>query len=237
MNRVATRLLAFEAYTTALDDVRAAEALAAARETATRLDVHVWDDWIHLCEGCRLEVAGDWEKAARAFEEALRIAATLEHRAIEKRARAHHRRVRVKAGGDDPDPTHREADQHPPTAALLAYLEADLRALGEPTDEVAGELGKVGEIAAGLEWIALERAAFERRGEVLAQLGRVDECAAALERSADAMRRIASRLPAGLRDGYLAHPRNATLRGIEVETPSAEPVPAADAPGEAVAAG
>jgi class 3 adenylate cyclase/tetratricopeptide (TPR) repeat protein len=238
MNRVATRLLAFEAYTTALDDDRAAEALESARETARRLEVHAWDDWIHLCEGWRLEIAGRLEEAAPEFEEALRIAATVEHGAIEKRARAHHRRVRVKAGGDDPHPTLRESDEHPPTAALLAYLEADLRALGEPSDEVADELGKIGEIAAGLEWAALERAAFERRGEVLAQLGRVDECAAALQRSAGAMRRIAGWLPAELRAGYLAHPRNAALRGVEVETiPSAMPIPAADAPGEPVAAG
>jgi tetratricopeptide (TPR) repeat protein len=217
MNRVATRLLAFEAYTRALDDDRAAAALVAARETAARLEVHVWDDWIHLCEGWQMEIAGRWEEAAKAFEDARRVAASLEHGAFEKRARAHHRRVVVKAGGDDPEPTLRETDDHPPTAALIAYLEADLRALRELGDEVADELRRAGEIAADLEWVALERAAFERLSEVLGKLGRDDERAMALQRAAAAMRRLLDWLPVELRAGYLDHPRNAALRGIEVE--------------------
>ena len=220
-NRVAIRLLQFEAYTSALADHRALEALDAAREVAENLGVTEAADWLRLCEGRLLAIGRHWEEAAQAFADAGRLAAELQNRDLERLALAHRVRAILQAGMDGPEIATDEPDQEGPTAALSLFLLADGRAARNPSVETARELATAGEMASRLGFLALERAAFERQAFVLTELGDTGSREAALERAATAMHELAARLPAELRQGFLEHPRNATLRAVAVQAAEA----------------
>ncbi|HSF03065.1 MAG TPA: tetratricopeptide repeat protein, partial [Solirubrobacterales bacterium] len=224
-NRVAIRLLQFEAYTCALADERAREALDSARETAERLGVTEAGDWLRLCEGRRLALEGDLEEAAQAFADAGRLAAELQNRDLERIALAHRVRAILRAGMDGPDIPVGEPGDTGPTAALSAYLLADGRPARNASGQAARELAAAGDMASRLGCLALERAAFERQADVLAEL-RASGSEMALERAARAMHKLAGHLPAELREAFLEHPRNATLRAVVLETADTPGAPA-----------
>jgi hypothetical protein len=218
VNRVAIRLLSFEAYMSALAEGPAVEALEAARETASRFGVTEIADWLRGSEGRRLAMEAKWEASANSFAEASKLAAGLQNPDLAQLYLAHERRARARAGLDDREQNPEPSKQRGPVAVRILYLSSDGRASVSPSPEVARELGEAGQAAARLEYVALERATFERQAEVWAKLGETVLQDQALARAAAAMRKLATGLPAELREGFLAHPRNEVLRAVPVES-------------------
>jgi adenylate cyclase len=214
VNRVAARILLFEAHLSALDAERASEWLREARALAERLDVTEHEDWLRMSEGRRLAAQGDWREAASAFAEASAAAMRLQNPVSEKIARAHHGRALARAGLERIETSPPEAEGRRSLIALLRYLWADGAAAGGASRDVASALAEAGELAARIGDVSLERAAFERQAEVLRQLGDESGERTAGARAAQAMWELMSRLPEELRDGFAAHPRNAALSDL-----------------------
>lgn len=96
---------------------------------------------------------------------------------------------------------------------MLSYLDADARAEQEPSRELAGQLGRAGEMAATLGEVALARAAFERAAAVWRSLGGSREEEMALSRAREALGALEQNLPEELRGAFCEHPRNRFLNG------------------------
>jgi tetratricopeptide (TPR) repeat protein len=210
VNRVRTRFLFFDAYLTALADEQAGTWLDDARRLAEELEVGEIEDELALREGRRLAARGDWRGAEAAFGGAEAAAAKLTHPPFETLARAQRSRAAARAGDQPPEHPVVESARRPPLAALIRYLNAD--AEREPSPEVAAELERAGEEAAGLGDVSLERAAFERAGDVWRDLGNSIREEKALARAAAALEALSAGLPEDLRAGFLADPRNEGLR-------------------------
>ena len=218
VNRVAIRLILFEAYTCALADDPAVAALDAALEVASRSGVTEIADWVRGSEGRRLAAEEKWEASAAAFAEASELASGLQNSDLVELYLAHERRARARAGLEDREVTAGRSSPQGPIAARVGYLRADGQAARSASPEAARELGAAGEAAARLGHVTLERAAFERQAEVWGMLGEAHLREEALARAAAAMRKLAASLPAELREGFLAHPRNRVLGEVPVET-------------------
>ena len=218
VNRVAIRLLSFEAYMSALAEGPAVEALEAAQETASRFGVTEIADWLRGSQGRRLAMEAKWEESANSFAEASKLATGLQNLDFAQLYLAHERRARARAGLDDREQNPELSTAGRPVAARILYLSSDGRASVSPSPEVARELEEAGQAAARLEYVALERATFERQAEVWAELGETVLQEQALARAAAAMRKLAAGLPVKLREAFLAHPRNEVLRAVPVES-------------------
>jgi tetratricopeptide (TPR) repeat protein len=213
-DRVLIRELQFEAYLSALDIERAAEKLDEAKAVAEEIDREEMIDSLLLNQGRLLVSRGEWKEASRIFSEAAESAVKLGHPSIEFLARAHHYRSLARTGIHNVQPpSFGEIDQRP-TRAIVLFLIADAEAEAGANAAVAMRLEESGRLAGELGNIALERAAYERAAEVWRALGDEEARQLALVRAALAMASLEANLPAELREGFSAHPRNRDLRGL-----------------------
>jgi hypothetical protein len=218
VNRVAIRLLSFEAYMSALAEGPAVEALEAALETASRFSVTEVADWLRGSEGRRLAMEAKWEASADAFAEASKLATGLQNPDLAQLYLAHERRARARAGLEGGEKSLEPSTPLGPVAVRILYLSSDGRASVSPSPDVARQLEEAGEAAARLEYVTLERATFERQADVWGELGETVLREQALVRAAAAMRKLAAGLPVELRQAFLTHPRNKVLGAIPVES-------------------
>ncbi len=212
-DRIRARLLLFQAFLAALDFERGAARLDEARRVASEIEMEELEDTLRLDEGRLAAALGDWEKAVRAFSDAVEAATRMGHPTIEPIARAHLARASARIGKIVEPPSPEESEQ-PPTRALVLYLAADAEAVQQPTGEVARRLAEAGELAAELGFIALERAAFQRAAEIQQALGDEGGSQSSLRRAAVAMAAMESNLPVELQEAFASHPRNEALRSL-----------------------
>ncbi|MGH7570341.1 MAG: adenylate/guanylate cyclase domain-containing protein [Gemmatimonadota bacterium] len=212
VNRVASRILKYEAYMSAMAEEQAVAALQEARELAETLEVTDLDDWLLLSEGRWKITAGRWDEAAEDFSRAAELATGMQLHGNARIARAHYWRARAHADAVPPDVPPVETDPRRSVTAVLRYLRGDTAALQGDLDNAIAELSQAGELATSMGEMALERAAFERQAQIMSQLGDSQGEKAARLRAARILATLKSRLPAELRENFEAHPRNAALR-------------------------
>jgi tetratricopeptide (TPR) repeat protein len=213
-NRVAVRLLLFRAHLTALDDAQAAEKLDEARRVAEEMKLTEQDDWLRMSEGRLSAVHGRWSDAARSFADAVEAANRIGHPVVAWLARAHLARAIAKSGGPEVELPTIEFPDYKPVAAVVAYLSADALASRAPSRDAAIALEEAGELAARLNSVALERAAFARLAKVWDELKEDEAREAAARRAAAAMAALEKHLPPDLRKTFTTHPENAALRPL-----------------------
>jgi len=137
----------------------------------------------------------------------------LGHPMIEPIARAHLTRASSRIGASVEPPSLEEIDQKP-TRALIMYLVADAQAGRESSAVAAEQLEQAGELAGELGFVALERSAFERAADVWGAFGNEENRLRALQRAAVAMASLEAHLPTDLREAFVNHPRNESLRSM-----------------------
>ena len=212
-DRIRVRVLLAEAYLAALNIERATASLEDARRVAAELQMEELDDALRLDEG-RLAVAGGrWADATRAFSDALNAAIRLGHPMVEPIARAQLSRASARIGEINEPPSLNDIHQKP-QLALLIYLAADADAARRPSKDAGLRLDRAGALAGELQFLTLERAAFERAAEVWGALGEEEARSVALRRAAIAMSSLEANLPNDLREAFTAHPRNEALRAL-----------------------
>lgn len=210
-NRVAVRILLFEAHFAALDDATATDWLNRAVELANELEVEDKNAWLHMCEARLVATKGDVEATVSAYRRTIEVAESLEYYPI---ARAQEWRARARGGARRLGPFPVELDTRAPMRALLGYLEADgIAALGR-VEEGTKRLDESARLALEVGDVKVARAAFQRRAELLHESGDAQGEIEALQSATAAMLSLREGLPEELVEGFDAHPRNVRLREL-----------------------
>ncbi|HUP00905.1 MAG TPA: adenylate/guanylate cyclase domain-containing protein [Gemmatimonadota bacterium] len=211
VNRMTTRVYLFDAYLKAMAEERAQSLVREARRLAEELGVDEDEGEVEMREGRWLAATGEWRQAAAAFAAAEDAARRLNQAALLVTAKAHRCRAEARAGGGPAEACDDPTGANVPLATLVRYLNADAQAADRPTAECAEALAEVARQADELGEVGLARAAGERLAEVRRALGDEDGAREALAGALAAMEALAAGLPGDLREGFLAHPRNARL--------------------------
>jgi class 3 adenylate cyclase/tetratricopeptide (TPR) repeat protein len=205
VNRVRTRSFLFDVWLEigALD--RAAEMLESSRAIVDELNLVEEEEEIRLREARWLSEQGRWAEAAEMFarseEEAIRQNAT----AVELIARAHGCRARARAGLPDLGACEvSRAGANQPLAALVRFLLVDAALARDARARVEAELQALLDLSASLGMEPLVLSCAGRLGALRLALDDPDGARAAFERAAVAADRLASGLPADLREVFEA---------------------------------
>lgn len=210
--RFFVRSILFEAYLRALAHSRAQAVLSEAEEILLEHGLEDLRDAFLILKGRWLAAQREWEKSATVFAEAAEFAQRYEHTWDARLAEFLAYRASRRAGLSPQPPAH--APRTPWESALLGYLRADADAAEGGSPQLIGQLRKTGDIAGGMGEVGLERAAFERLAELLGRTGDLEGQAAAAQRALKALEVLEEHLPQELRDSFVNHSRNISLREL-----------------------